>query len=488
MPAWMICLPVLLPLAGALLSGCMQKGRLRNGAIALVLLIQCALCGAVALLAKEPCTLFALTEEITITLRVDGISRWFSLLMSGMWALVGVYSFGYLAHDGEDGRFYVFYLCTLSMLMGLCYAENLVTLYMFYELMTLLSLPLVAHERTKESVAAAIKYLLYSIFGASLVLFGMFVYARFGKSLSFAPGGVLAGFLQKENEGLVRVATFCMLVGFCVKAGMFPLHGWLPTAHPVAPAPASAVLSGVITKAGVVGCIRVAFFCAGADFLRGTWAQYAWMTLSLCTVFLGSMMAYREDLLKKRLAYSTVSQVSYVLFGLSTLNAVGFAGALLHAVFHSIIKNALFMNAGAVIHQTGCTRVSQLRGIGKRMPVAMWCFVLVSAGLIGVPPTAGFVSKWLLAQGALSAGAGAFAWAGPAVLLLSAILTAGYLLTIALRGFFPGDDFDYAACTRAEPGACMLTPMLLCGAATVLLGVAPGLLIQTASAIAAALL
>jgi len=279
-----------------------------------------------------------------------------------------------------------------------------------------------------------------------------------------------------------------MLVGFGVKAGLFPLHGWLPTAHPVAPAPASAVLSGVITKAGVLGSLRVVYYLAGADFLRGSWVQFAWMGLTLFTVFLGSMMAYREDLLKKRLAYSTVSQVSYVLFGLSTMTEMGFVGAMLHIVFHSVIKNTLFMTAGAVIHQTGKTRVSELRGIGKQMPVTMWCFIIVSAGLIGIPPTAGFVSKWYLAGGAIATEAGAFAWMGPVVLLISAILTAGYLLSIAIKGFFPGADYDYSALEKAEPDWKMLLPLIVLAFAALGLGMFPGALIDFAGNIASAIL
>jgi len=227
---------------------------------------------------------------------------------------------------------------------------------------------------------------------------------------------------------------------------------------------------------------------AGVDFLRGSWVQFAWMGLTLFTVFLGSMMAYREDLLKKRLAYSTVSQVSYVLFGLSTMTEMGFVGALLHIVFHSAIKNTLFMSAGAIIHQTGKIRVSQLRGIGKQMPVVMWCFVIVSAGLIGIPPTAGFISKWYLAGGAIASQAGAFFWMGPVTLLLSAILTAGYLLTVAIRGFFPGEDYDYAGIEKAEPDWKMLLPMLVLAAAVLIGGMFPGALIGFASSIASLVL
>ena len=204
----------------------------------------------------------------------------------------------------------------------------------------------------------------------------------------------------------------------------------------MAPAPASAVLSAVIVKAGVLAIVRVVYYIYGVSFLRGTWVQTAFMVLSLTTVFMGSMLAYREPVLKKRLAYSTVSQLSYILFGLAVMDAGSVAGGLLHVLSHGFIKASLFLCAGAVIYMTGKTRVDQLKGIGKEMPFIMWCFTIASLGLIGIPPTGGFLSKWYLAEGALSSGICGFSWIGPVVLLISALLTAGYLLPVVIQAFF----------------------------------------------------
>ena len=168
--------------------------------------------------------------------------------------------------------------------------------------------------------------------------------------------------------------------------------------------------------------------------------QNVWIFLTLITVFMGSMLAYREPVLKKRLAYSTVSQVSYVLFGLSVLEPQAFAGALSHVVFHSLIKNALFLSAGAIIAVTGRTQVKEMRGLGSTMPVLLGCYTVVSLALVGIPPASGFVSKWYLATGALASETGIWTWLGPVVLLVSALLTAGYLLPLTIQGFFPGKD------------------------------------------------
>ena len=265
---------------------------------------------------------------------------------------------------------------------------------MFFEFMSLITVPLVIHSRTKDSFKAGMKYLGYSVFGAGLGLFGLFFLNYYmAGNLAFTPGGNLDMSLVAGNENLVLSMVLIMVIGFGCKAGMLPLQAWLPTAHPVAPAPASAVLSGLITKAGVLGIIRVCYFMVGMDFLRGSWVQTVLMILSISTVFVGSMLAYKEKLFKKRLAFSTVSQVSYVLFGLFLFTPEGLLGALLQVIFHAVAKNIMFLCAGAIIYKTHKTYVYELKGIGKQMPVVMWCFTLASLSLIDNPPTGVFFSK-----------------------------------------------------------------------------------------------
>lgn len=484
----LLLFPILLPMIGGLLLLCVRP---LQGKISMRVTsgIGLGLTALFVLLTAQYDSLalpvFTLTDKMTLVLKMDGVGRLFAVLISLVFLAVGIYSFEYLKHEEREHQFMGFYLLTLGALMGLCFAGSLITFYFFYEMMTLLSLPLVLHERTPEAVAAGKKYLYFSCFGALCGLFGIFALAPYASTLEFMAGGTL-----KDGEGgaaFVLAVTFVMILGFGVKAGLFPLHSWLPTAHPVAPAPASAVLSGLIAKAGVLGIIRTVFYIVGADTLRGSWVQIAWMILALITVVMGSTMAFREDVLKKRLAYSTVSQLSYILLGLSCLNTEGFVGALSHVVFHALIKSALFLVAGSIIFKTGCTKVSQLHGIGKKMPITMWGWTLVSLGLIGIPPTSGFISKWHLGQGSLDAGLGALDYIGPVCLIISALLTAIYLLQPVISGFFVGKD-GYKDVVDMEPSSVMWVPIIVLAAASVLYGIFPDSLLRVIQSIAAGIL
>lgn len=421
-------------------------------------------------------TWFTLMDQLPVYFRVDEISRLFVTVTSIVWTAVCFYSFKYMKHEGDEKRFYGFFLLLYGVLVALDFSGNLVTMYFFYELMTLTSMPLVLHNGSKEAIMAALKYLFYSMAGAYMALFGIFVLYQNCTSLTFQVGGTLNGLVAGGNHEILLVAVFLMLTGFGAKAGMFPLHAWLPTAHPVAPAPASAALSAIIVKGGVLAIIRTVYYIVGPYFLRGTWVQEAWLVLSLATVLMGSMLAYREKVFKKRLAYSTVSQVSYILFGLALFTPQGVTGALLQFVAHAIVKCALFMTAGIFILRTGKTRVEEYNGIGRTMGKTLLGYTLAALSLIGIPPTAGFISKWYLAQGSLDAGLGVISYAGPVVLLLSALLTAGYLLPITMNGFFPGKE-DVTV-KEKEKVDMMTLVLLILGILAVVIGLMPGGLLQ----------
>ncbi|MDE6664127.1 MAG: proton-conducting membrane transporter [Lachnospiraceae bacterium] len=421
-------------------------------------------------------TLFYLMDNIPVYFHVDALARVFVTLTSIIWVLVGIYAFVYMEHEGKEGRFFGFYILVYLVLIALELAGNLVTLYFFYELMTLTSMPLVLHNGSREAIMAALKYLFYSMCGAYCALFGIYFLYKYCDTLTFRAGGTLNMTLVSGNEAILLIAVFMMLIGFGAKAGMFPLHSWLTAAHPISPAPASAVLSSIIVKGGVLAIIRSVYYIVGVDFIRGSWVQNAWIVLTLLTVFMGSMLAYREKVFKKRLAYSTVSQVSYILFGLSMLTPEAFVGSILHVVFHACIKSVLFLTAGSFIFHTGKTRVDEYAGIGKHMSLTLWCYTFASLALIGIPPMSGFISKWYLAQGALQSQTGVFRFLGPAVLLVSALLTAGYLLPVTMKGFLPGKDTVVEE--KKERLDKMNAVLLILAAFTVLMGVWPNPLIK----------
>ena len=501
--SFLLLLPVLVPVAIGLLlliSPVLDKRAPRTALTVLALVATVVLLIPVLVKDGLTLTLFTLSDTLPVFLHADTLGKVFACVMAFVWAVAGLYSFRYMAHEGKEQRYYALYLISLGVLMGLCFSGSIITFYMFFEAMTLLTMPMVMHSGKKESVAAGLKYLIYSVLGASLVLLGVFVLSPYVDTFSFTTGGVLNAEKVAGHEGFVLTFCLLMLMGFGAKAGLFPLHGWLPTAHPAAPSPASAVLSGVITKAGVLGVCRLLFCYLGVENLRGTWVQTAFMCLTLLTVFTGSLLALRENHLKRRLAWSSVSQVSYILFGLSTMTTPGFVGALLHVVCHSLVKDTLFMSAGAVIMKTEKTDVRDLEGIGRKMPVTMGCFTVASLGLIGIPPCMGFISKWYLAQGSLAAtGVPAFlTWLGPVVLLASALLTAGYLMPIISNGFFKGGHDAHAGHADAHEAAhagiqrddapwSMLIPLLVLAVLSVLLGAFPGLLTELFTHLAALL-
>ncbi len=471
-------LPVLFPIVAgiALLFLPTDRGTgLRHACVGLATLLNAALTVALTILTKgELLTLCRVTDTLSIAFRMDMLARVFSVLVSIIWPLVTFYSFEYLRKSPPEGRFFAFFLSTYGILIGVACAANLLTLYLFYELMTFMTLPLVMHSQQKEAIRATVKYLFYSLAGAAMALGGFFFFHVYGVSMDFTPGGVLDMAKVAGNRDTILAVTFLTLLGFGAKAGVVPLHAWLPTAHPVAPSPASAVLSGLITKAGIIAMLRVVYFLAGPDFLRGTWVQKAMICLALLTIFVGSMMAYVEKHFKRRIAWSTVSQVSYIVFAMMLLTPEGLTGALLQIVAHAMAKSCLFLCAGVVIYFTlqgsNYHYADQLQGVGKELPLTMSCFAAASLSIVGLPVTGGFVAKWYIASGALTPELGWFGVAGIAILMISALLTAGYLLPIVIDAFFPGEGYDCSAVVPVRLPMKVWLPLLLLSTGAVLAG------------------
>lgn len=413
--------------------------------------------------------LFSLSDSLSIILRIDSLTVFYTGMVSILWIGTTVYSYGYI-HPWST-RYYAILTILLGAMIGIGFAGNLITLYVFYELMAFLCYPLICHSMKEEDIKAANMYLKYSIFSAALILAGIAVLNAWSNNASFAFAGVLDPVLINGNEKLLLVVSFLLIIGFGTKAGIFPLNAWLPVAHPAAPAPFSALLSALITKTGVIGIIRSVYYVVGVDYLHGTWVQTVWIILALITIFIGSLSAFREPVLKRRLAYSSCSQISYILFGLSIMTVEGFSAALLHLQFHAFAKTILFLCAGAIIHSACLQRADELCGIGKHMPAVMWSFTLASFSLMGVPPMGGFISKWHLIVSSLEAPLGTLSFIGPVILLISAVLTAGYLMPVVISAFFPGDG-----CVQIGSGAPdkqMTVPIMFFVAVSIILAIFP---------------
>ena len=419
--------------------------------------------------------LVTFSENVNLAFAPDGLGKFFMLAAVILYTAVLFYAFEYMKHEEDEERFFAFYMVSFGFILAMAMSDNLVTMYFCFEMLTLTTVPLVLHEMTKEAVAAGLKYLFYSVAGALFGLFAVFfAYYYAADPSSFVTGGFLDPMKTAGHETVILAAVMAGIIGFGTKAGLYPMHGWLPTAHPIAPAPGSALLSGIIAKAGVIAIIRLVYYSFGPDFIRGTWVQTAWMSLAMLTVFMGSMMAYREKILKKRLAYSTISQISYILLGLSFLEESGLRGGLIHLMSHVAAKGCLFLAAGVFIVKLGIRDVRGLKGVGKKLPVTLWCLTIAALSLVGIPPFGGFLSKWVIAETAVGSGIPFFQAAAPVVLLISALLTAGYLLTITVEGFFPGHGEEHAGPEdegKAVRESCLMTvPMAALCALSLIMG------------------
>lgn len=413
-------------------------------------------------------TLIQFTDKLSLIVAHDTVSSLFLTLIQLVFIPIMLFSYEYHDHDQKAYRVYGFALITLAALNGLCLSHNLLTFYLFYEVVTLAAVPMVLHTGTVAARRAGIVYLGYSLAGTALVLSG-FLLGGNAFLANFTAGGI-----PIVQNMLTSYAWLLIVLGFSCKAGMFPLQAWLPIAHPEAPAPTSAMLSGINTKAGVLGIIRATYFLVGSDYLLGTRARNVMLALSLITILLGSVLAFKEKLLKRRLAFSSISQLSYVIFGLMMMTPLAVEGAIMQVWFHAAAKITLFLAAGALIHYTHQTHVLDLKGAGKRYPIVMGCFTLAALSLVGIPPLGGFIAKWQLAAGALQPNTGFFGWLGVIVLLVSALLTAGYLLPIVAEGFFPGQDYETPV--GPKPGWKMHLPLISLAAYLLVAGLFPSFL------------
>lgn len=401
------------------------------------------------------------TGDLSISFRVDGMSMMFAGLVSALWPFATLYAFEYMTREKHEKVFFLFYTLTYGVTLGIAFAANLLTMYFFYELLTLVTVPLVMHTLTREAVLASRKYLYYSLGGAAFAFIGLIMVIVYGNTTDFILGGVLAPDKIAGHTNVLLLIYVMAFMGFGVKAAVCPFNSWLPQAS-VAPTPVTALLHAVaVVKAGAFAILRLTYYSFGTDFLRGTWAQDVVMIVVMFTIVYGCSRAVKETHLKRRLAYSTISNLSYILFGAVIMTPLGLVGALSHLVFHAVMKITSFFCAGAIMHQTDRHYVHELDGLGCKMPCVFGIFTVSAFALMGVPGLAGFISKWNLAEAAAESG-NPLAWGGIACLLVSALLTAIYMLTIVIRAFFPGKDFDYSTVSDAkDPNWQMLVPLFV---------------------------
>ena len=384
-------------------------------------------------------TLVRFEDLLTLSLRLDAAGMIFASLVAFLWPIATLYAFEYMRHEGRENKFFSFFLMSYGVVIGIAFAEDFLTLYIFYEMMTLSTLPLVTHAMTKEASFAGRKYLIYSFSGAAVVFILLVFLMQYGVSLNFTPGGVLDMAKVAGNETVLRSIFVAAFFGFGVKAAVFPFHGWLPDAS-VAPTPVTALLHAVaVVKSGVFAIMRLIYFGFGVDFLRGSWAQYVCMLAAAVSIVYGSARAVRSPHFKRRLAFSTVGNLSYIVFAFTLMTPLGMSAGLTHMVYHALIKITLFFCAGSVLIQTNREYTYELGGLGLKMKLTFAVYVLAACGLMGLPPLGGFVGKWAIGTAALAEGS-APALFGACALLFSAVLSVLYLVPIAVSAFFPRSD------------------------------------------------
>jgi multicomponent Na+:H+ antiporter subunit D len=410
-------------------------------------------------------TFFEILPELHISFRVDLLSFCLAALSAFIWVLCTIYSIDYMAREHAGSRYYPVLIFTLGACLGIFMAGDFFTLFIFFELMSLIAYILVIHEETPAALKAGYKYLIMTIIGGLALFFGIIITFELGGTVSLSGGP-----LVQETSLLAFLAFISFLIGFGMKAGIFPLHVWLPDAHPVAPSPASALLSGIMLKTGAYGLLRVIFHVFSVELVKsGGWDKIMGV-IAVITILLGSAVALTQDDIKRRLAYSSIGQMGYILLGMSILNENTLIGDIFHIFTHAMIKSTLFLAAGAIIWKTGKRLISEMPGIGRQMPFTLGCFSLAALAMIGIPPLNGFLSKWTLGLGALEAGMPFYVL----ILLVSSLLNALYYLPIIVPAFFGGLESDHEhGFDIKEATPRMLVPVAILALGTLIFGLLP---------------
>lgn len=459
----MLFLSILAPMVGAgLLFAIRPKSRRLCHGIAMFFtlltsaLVLCCLLDA----GNQHITLMRLSSFLSISFKLDGLGRVFAGMVALLWPLSTLYAFEYMAHEGGEDHFFGFYLLSYGVTLGIAFAEDLMTLYIFYELLSLSTLFLVMHGMKAKNVHAGRKYIRYMLGGAAMAFLALVTIIHYTGSANFVYGGISS--LAAAPRGILLPMFVLGFLGFGAKAAVFPLHAWLPTAG-VAPTPVTALLHAVaVVKAGVFAVIRMSYYAFSPAMVRGSWAHAVCLVLAMASILYGSGMAVREPHMKRRLAYSTMSNLSYVLLGAMLLTPAGLKGGLLHMVYHALMKITLFSCVGAVMINTGRSYVQEIRGMSKKMPFIMAVYLFAGVALGGIPPLVGFQSKWALAEAAIRTG-GWMGVAAVATLLASAVLTAIYMLVPTISAYALPLDETGLPSESCDPGWRMKAPlMILC--------------------------
>ena len=424
-------------------------------------------------------TLLHINDVFSIGFGIDGLSKVFLLIIATLWPIATLYATEYMDHEENQDSFFRYYTIAYGIALGLAFSKNAITMYLFYELLTFLTLPLIMHDFNNKKVQYAGKvYLTVSVLGAAIALIGIIMLTTVAPTVEFKYGGILEETIFKNNEIRINIAYILCFIGFGVKAAILPFTYWLPTCG-VAPTPVSALLHAVaVVKAGVFAIMRVTYYLFGSTNMNGSNAQKVTMIIAIITIIYGSIMAVRDKHIKRRLAYSTASNLSYILFVVTLMTVDGFAAGLTHMLFHALIKINLFFVAGAIMIYAKKEYAYEVKGLAKKMPISMFAFLVASLAMIGLPLTCGFVSKYAIITAAVEAN-NKFSLMGMIAIIISSILTLVYLFGIVIPAYIPGSDFDYNEIKDVkESGVVMRFVFILITIMIIYFGVNSGLILD----------